>query len=369
MLAPSGNRRGAALYLLAWLLLGVALGGAVAAAFDAPWLNAMIFAVPATVMYGVGAGFSAYYLCRAYPLAERGLAGVVTALGASAVVSALLWSALLGGWNALGAWLQVPWAGIAYTPPLKALLFGLGVLLYGLLAAINYLAAESERASSALQRELQSRLAAREAELRMLRTQIDPHFLFNSLNSISALTSQNPKGAREMTLQLASFFRLSLGVAEHAAIPLAQEMHLIRHFLAVEKVRFGERLQLEEAIDAGAERCLVPPMIIQPLVENAVKHGIAGLPDGGKVRVAARHAGSQLLIVVDNAMDDEPPSPRGGNDGAGIGLANVRQRLAGAYGTEAAVHWGARDGVFTVEIRLPAQVAPARDVAGKDSKE
>ncbi|GAB2873932.1 hypothetical protein GCM10027277_48970 [Pseudoduganella ginsengisoli] len=353
MLAPTGNRRSAVLYLLAWLLLGVALGGAIAAAFDARWVNAMIFAIPATVLYGVGAGFSAYYLCRAYPLAERSLAGVVTALGASAVVSALLWSALLEGWNTLGSALNVAWAGIDYTPSLKAVLFGLGVLLYGLLAAINYLATESERASSALQRELQSRLAAREAELRMLRTQIDPHFLFNSLNSISALTSQNPKGAREMTLQLASFFRLSLGVAEHAVIPLAQEMQLIRHFLAVEKVRFGDRLQLEEAIEPEAESCAVPPMLIQPLVENAVKHGIAGLPEGGKIRVAARRAGSQLRIVVDNAMDADGPAPR--REGNGIGLANVRQRLAGSYGSEAAVHWGARDGVFVVEMTLPAQ--------------
>jgi two-component system, LytTR family, sensor histidine kinase AlgZ len=350
------DRRGAVLYLLAWLLLGVAIGGAIAAAFNAAWLNAMIFAVPATMLYGVGAGFSAYYLCRAYPLAERGLASVVTALGASAVVSALLWSALLGGWNALCVSLEVAWAGIGYTPPLKALLFGLGVLLYGLLAVINYLAAESERASSAQQRELQSRLAAREAELRMLRTQIDPHFLFNSLNSISALTSQNPQGARDMTLQLAGFFRLSLGFAQHTAIPLAQEMTLIRHFLAVEKVRFGERLELEEDIQPGADRCLVPPMIIQPLVENAVKHGIAGLPEGGKIRVAARRAGSQLRIVVDNAMDaDMPSSPVPGRDGHGIGLTNVRRRLAGSYGTEAAVHWGARDGNFKVEMTLPAQ--------------
>ncbi len=360
MFPPAGNRRGAALYLLAWLMLGVVLGGAIAAAFDAPWINAMLFAVPATVMFGVGAGFSAYYLCRAYPLAERGLAGVVTSLGASAVISALLWCALLGGWNALCCWLDTPWAGIAYTPPLKAVLFGLGVLLYGLLATVNYLAAESERASAAQQRELQSRLAAREAELRMLRTQIDPHFLFNSLNSISALTSLDPKGARDMTLQLAGFFRLSLAVAERTAIPLAREMQLVRHFLAVEKVRFGERLRLEEAVEPAAGHCLVPPMIIQPLVENAVKHGIAGLTEGGVVRVAARRAGSQLNIVVDNAVDADP-SLCGSKEGNGVGLSNVRQRLAGMHGAEASVHWGLRDGRFVVEMTLPAQAGNDRE--------
>lgn len=356
MLTPAGHRRGTLLYLFTWTLLGVAIGGATAVATDAHWLNALIFAVPGTLLYAFGAGFSAYYLCRAYPLAGRKRVNVILVHVADALILGMAWSAAFGAWNALCQWPDLAWAGIDYTRQWKVVLAGLGALLYGLLAAMNYLAAEAQRAAHAQQRELESRLAAREAELRMLRTQIDPHFLFNSLNSISALTSQNPKGAREMTLQLAGFFRLSLAVAERAAIPLAQEMQLIRHFLAVEKVRFGERLQLEEAIQPGAEDCLVPPMIIQPLVENAVKHGIAHLPDGGIIRVAARRTGSQLRIVVDNAMDDDMPV-RARQEGNGIGLANVRQRLAGSHGAEAAVHWGAHDGVFTVEMILPAHAA------------
>jgi two-component system, LytTR family, sensor histidine kinase AlgZ len=348
------SRRGAALYLLAWLFLGTALGGVTVAVEDAPWLNAMIFAVPVMLVYAVSAGFSAYYLCRAYPLAERGAANVLLALGGAAVVSTLLWSVVVRGWNEACLLPGVPWAGIAFKPQLAILFSGLGVLLYGLLAAINYLVTEFDRARGAERRELELRLMAQDAELRMLRTQIDPHFLFNSLNSISALTSQNPKGAREMTLQLAGFFRQSLSMEAHKKVALQQEMALVRHFLTIEKVRFGDRLALEEDMQEDAGACLVPPMIIQPLVENAIKHGIAQLPEGGWIRVSARRAGSLLHIGVENAVDEDAPGATG-NEGNGIGLANVRQRLACAYGHEAGVHWAREGAVFKVTVTMPAE--------------
>ncbi|CAN7430790.1 histidine kinase [Pseudoduganella sp. LjRoot289] len=360
------SRRGTALYLVVWLFLGAALGGVTVAAGEDAWLNAMIFAIPVTLVYSVSAGFSAYYICRAYPLAERAPFNVLMALGGAATLSALLWSAVVRAWNEACLLPGVPWAGIRFTPQLAILVFGLGVLLYGLLAAINYLVTEFERARGAERRELESRLMAQDAELRMLRTQIDPHFLFNSLNSISALTSQNARAAREMTLQLAGFFRQSLSMEAHKKVALDQEMALIRHFLAIEKVRFGERLELREEVLEGAGACLVPPMIIQPLVENAIKHGIAHLPEGGWMRVAARRAGSLLHICVENAVDAGSGSLEhgkgGGNgygnvkgNGSGIGLANVRQRLACAYGHEASVHWSQSGDVFSVAIAMPAE--------------
>jgi signal transduction histidine kinase len=349
------SRQGVMLYMLAWLFLGAALGGVTVAAADAAWPNAMIFAIPVTLVYAVGAGFSAYYICRAYPLAERAPANILLALCGAATLSALLWSGVVRGWNEACLLPGAAWAGIRFNQQLTLMIFGLGILLYGLLAAINYLVTEYERARSAERRELESRLMAQDAELRMLRTQIDPHFLFNSLNSISALTSQNPKGAREMTLQLAGFFRQSLSMEAHRKVALAQEMALIRHFLAIEKVRFGERLALEEDVQEAAAACLVPPMIIQPLVENAIKHGIAQLPEGGWVRVSAQRAGSLLNISVENAVDAD--GSRSAADSNGIGLANVRQRLASAYGHLASVRWARRGDVFGVEITMPAETS------------
>jgi len=340
--------RGAVLYLLAWLLLGAGLGGVVTLMSPGPWLHAMLFMIPATLLFAVGAGFSAYYLCRANPLGERAPASILLALCTAAVVAGFLWIGILQAWNTLS---EAFGSGVTLKPSLVALLFGLGVLLYGLLVAVNYLVMEFSRARNAEKRELESKLMARDAELRMLRTQIDPHFLFNSLNSISALTSMNPKGAREMTLRLADFFRQSLGMEANRKVTLEEEMALNRHFLAIEKVRFGERLVHEEAIEKGAMACLVPPMIVQPLVENAVKHGIGQLPEGGLVLVAAWRNGSQLKITVSNAMDEKAPERRGN----GIGLKNVRERLACAYGHEASVHWKKEEGRFIVEMTMPAE--------------
>jgi two-component system sensor histidine kinase AlgZ len=345
--------RGLALYLAIWSLIAPALGRVVALVAQSPVPNAMLFAVPGTLLFAVAAGFSAYYLCRANPLGGAKHPGLVLlALGAASAMISLVWIGALELWNLVCQSFGVWWAGIEFGAQLMALLFTLGVLLYGLLAAINYLMIEFARARNAEKRELELQLLAQDAELRMLRTQIDPHFLFNSLNSISALTSQDPKGAREMTLQLASFFRQSLGMESHRKVTLQQEMVLIRHFLAIEKVRFGERLIVEEAVETGALECCVPPMIIQPLVENAIKHGIGQLPEGGLVLVAAWRDGSQLRITVQNAIDADMPAAR---EGKGIGLSNVRQRLAAAYGHEASVQWEREEGSFLVNITMPAQ--------------
>jgi two-component system, LytTR family, sensor histidine kinase AlgZ len=322
------SRRGLALYLLAWLLFGVVFAALVTSATGAGWINGLLFAIPATLLYGCAAGFSSYALCRANPLGERSVSAILAVFGITAVVSALLWTLFCMAWNSLWEELGVPLAA-----PLKATVFGLGVVLYGLSAVANYLAIEFQKARAAERRELESQLAAQEAELRMLRTQIDPHFLFNSLNSISALTSQNPAGAREMTLQLAEFFRHTLGLEAHRKVTLEAEARLLMHFLAIEKVRFGARLAVQSEVADDAADCLLPPMIL------------------GSVRIKAWRAGSILHVTVENDVDGDLPLTAG----KGIGLANVRQRLAALYGHQASVGWTREQQTFRVAMALPAE--------------
>ena len=335
------------LYLLAWLLLGLIFTAMIVAATGASWGSACWFAVPLTVLYGVASGFSAYYLCRAYPLTERRPGAIVTVFLLSAIVAGLLLAGMSMLWNGLWA----DYGGIVLAPPLRATVFALGVILYCLCAVGHYLAIEFERARSAERREFQSALAAQEADLRMLRTQIDPHFLFNSLNSISALTSIDAARARAMTLQLADFFRLTLRLDANHDVTLGAEADLAVRFLAIEQVRFGARLQTAFAIAPDAVHCLVPPMILQPLVENAVKHGLGHLSEGGTIAIRAERAGSRLRVAVENAIDIDMPEA----GVSGIGLLNVRQRLAAAYGHEASVHWTRTDAGFRVELTLPAK--------------
>jgi two-component system sensor histidine kinase AlgZ len=344
------SARAALLYLLAWLMLGLMLA-ALLAAGGASWGASLVFALPLTLVYAFATGYSAYYVCRAYPLGQKGVAAIVKGTGVTAVCEAGLWCALGAAWNSL-------WHVMAPAPALSVPMFGLGVLLYGLVAAVNYLLIESARVRDLETRALQVKLMARDAELRMLRTQVDPHFLFNSLNSISALTTLDPAAARAMIVQLADFFRHSLGLHADRKVTLAQELDLVRHFVAIEQVRFGERLRFEIEVDGElACECRLPPMLLQPLVENAVKHGIAQMLDPGAIRIHASRAGSQLRIRVENDIDPDAMPAAGG----GIGLDNVRQRLAAHYGHEAGMRWMREASTFRVELTLPAETAAILD--------
>jgi two-component system, LytTR family, sensor histidine kinase AlgZ len=348
MTGPFASRRGTTLYLGVWLVLGLVLSALVVGATGAAWANAVALAVPAALVYAFATGFSAYYLCRAFPLAGGSSLRLIGVLAVSAVMAAGAWTAAVLAWNEM---LASGGAGIGISRPARAVIFGIGIALYVLSAMANYLLTEFERTRTAERREMQSKLMAQDAELRMLRTQIDPHFLFNSLNSISALTSVDPKRAREMTLQLSDFFRHSLGLEAHRKVKLSDEATLVNHFLAIEKVRFGQRLGVAMDMEEDARRCLLPPMILQPLVENAVKHGIGALPEGGNVGITARRTGSILRIAVENDVDPDA-APMSGN---GIGLSNVRKRLAVAYEHQASVHWSHQNNKFRVELTLPAE--------------
>jgi len=154
-----------------------------------------------------------------------------------------------------------------------------------------------------------------------------------------------------MTLKLAGFFRHTLGLEAHRKVALADEVALVEQFLAIEQVRFGPRLGFASEIGPEAARCLLPPMILQPLVENAVKHGIGQRLEGGVITVSAQRAGSLLRIRVENDADDDARNAAG----TGIGLVNVRQRLAAAYGSEASVHWAREQQLFRVDLVLPAE--------------
>jgi two-component system sensor histidine kinase AlgZ len=342
----------ALLYLLAWLMLGLATS-ALLAAGGAGWGASLLFAVPLAIVYANATAFSAYYVCRAYPIGQKHPAAIVGGVGMTAACAAALWCAIGSAWAALlrafapeGAFFELDAARLVT-------MFALGVILYGLAAAVNYLLIEAERVRKLETQELETRLMAQDAELRMLRTQVDPHFLFNSLNSISALTSIDPSAARAMTLRLADFFRHSLGMHADRKVALARELALVRDFLAIEQVRFGERLRFEAEATPEALACLVPPMLLQPLVENAVKHGIGQLIEPGLIRIRAVRAGSLLRIAVENDVDPDAPCRKG----TGVGLENVRRRLAAAYGIDASAHWSREDHLFRVELALPAETS------------
>ena len=159
-----------------------------------------------------------------------------------------------------------------------------------------------------------------------------------------------PAAARRMCLLLADFLRETLRLGGNDQIPLSEELALADRFLAIEQVRLGDRLRVTRETDAGAAGCLVPPLLLQPLVENAVNHGIAQLVDGGTIRMAATRTGSTLTITLENPCDPDRARTRG----VGLGLELLRKRLTNQYGATDAVYAQEREGQFRVEVRIPA---------------
>jgi two-component system, LytTR family, sensor histidine kinase AlgZ len=240
--------------------------------------------------------------------------------------------------------------------PQAPLLFAAGFMLYSLAVASHYVILEIEQSRAAQARVLETSILARDAELKALKAQINPHFLFNSLNSVSALTSIDPSKAREMCILLSEFLRLTLGLGEKTVIPLSEELTLLERFLAIEKVRFGARLRVEEKIQEESKSLLVPPLVLQPLVENAVVHGIANLPEGGVIRLVSELQDGRLFLTIENTFDRESTINRRN----GMGLVNVRKRLEGRYGTDASIRVDSQTDHFRVEVSIPAETGDLR---------
>lgn len=185
------------------------------------------------------------------------------------------------------------------------------------------------------------REAARTSELRSLRYQVNPHFLFNTLNSLSALVMTGRSERAETMIQtISNFYRHSLSEEPTGDVELADEIDLQRHYLEIESVRFPKRLQVEFDLPQELEEVRVPGMILQPLVENAVKYGVAPSTAPVTIRISARREGGDLVLRVADSGVSEAGIPGGGNNGFGIGLANVRDRLRARFGKEASLAAG-----------------------------
>ncbi|HTQ05282.1 MAG TPA: histidine kinase [Polyangiaceae bacterium] len=340
------QRRSLGAYLLFWACLSVVPFLLLQAA--AP-LGALVLAAICTVAFAL-ITLPSYYLCRALPLGPGRLARVSSAHGAAAIVWSLVflvcWKAFVEVLAYVPAWHGLPNDVDRAEPAL----LGVGALFYLLVATFHYMLAELDLRRDAIEREAALALNAQRAELQALRAQVHPHFLFNSLNTVNALIGYDPGKAREACVLLADYLRGTLGAQEHALVPLGDEWALCERYLAVEKLRLGERLALDVELDEQARACLVPSLLLQPLVENAMTHGISRVSDPAPLRVRALVRGERLVVVIENGIDPEPRRRPGG-----VGLANVRARLAAQYGDTAILHVERDATKFRVVVKLPAR--------------
>src|SRR5215468_4886421 len=333
-----------------WVGVAVVLIPALATLGDLSWINSTALGVP-LALFSLFIPLAAGFVCKFTPLDRSVLWRTVLTHVMAAQVLSFLWTLIAG-----------PFArALSYIPQFRGLdkqfsadlwiVYVTGSLVYLMSIAFHYVVIAQEAARAVELRAVQTSMLARDAELRALRAQINPHFLFNSLNSISALTSIDPARAREMCLLLSDFLRLTLGMGEKHVIRFSEELDLLEKFMAIEKVRFGERLHMEENIQEEAKRCQIPALLLQPLLENAVSHGIASMADGGQIRLQAQVQDGRLGIVVENDRDDEAPPRRK----SGVGLKNVRSRLEARYGKDATFRIEPSEERFRVSMTLPAE--------------
>jgi sensor histidine kinase YesM len=224
-----------------------------------------------------------------------------------------------------------------------------GVLIYFLLISFDFLILNFEEMQERADHEAALASMLRDAELSMLRSQIRPHFLFNSLNSVSALTLINPPAAQEMIIKLSEFMRHSLSLGAETMNTLNDELYHAGLYLDIEKVRFSDRVNVEKQIDPKCGEMMMPAMILQPLLENAVKHGVNTMLTACTITLTADCNPAFLEIKIRNNFDPDAV-PR---KGTGTGLSNVQKRMAAIYGRSDLLTPTALNGIFEIKLQIP----------------
>ena len=349
-LDPMGKTRAWLLYALAWVPIAALYIAALAQ--EIPLRRAVeggIISVAFAAVLGVGV----WRLTGRIPWRSERIGGFLLLHGLLAVVFSLLWLGAMYGRLAFAGGLDLVRHVAGEEGGWNVIV---GVWIYGLLAGGSYAVRAERRAGMEAQAAARAEADRARAELRALRSRLEPHFLFNTLHTIRALVRSDPARAADAIETLGGLLRyvLDLDGRESERVPVREELEFTRAYLDLERTRLGDRLRVEESIDEAALDALVPALTLQPLVENAVRHGIGPRAAGGTIRIAVEADGDALRITV---ADDGPGAdPDGDFDGPGMGLRTVRQRLASRYDgrSEVEVRTAPGEG-FRVELRLPLE--------------
>jgi len=340
------------LYLGLWLGVAALLVWVLVLTGPRPVSHAAAFAGPLALIYAF-ACLSALWVCRAQPMGKGEPWRKALVLSGSALQSAAVWTVLAAGWGALlhARGIGPGWEGRARD---LGILFVSGVVLYAQSIVAHYLVLAFEASRAAERRLLESQVAAREAELKALRAQLHPHFLFNSLNSIAQLIHSDPATAEACVERLAEIFRYILRRGQKEFVPLADELQVTEAYLDLERARFGDRLVVEIAVAPTSLGRMIPTLSLQPLVENAIRHGLARKVGRGLLHIEAKvHDGCLVLSVADDGLGMTAPALDSVYE-RGLGLSNLRDRLARLYGPTHRPEITSAPGQGTcVRLRLP----------------
>jgi sensor histidine kinase YesM len=342
----TGKRRSIVIYILVWLLVA-ALQGFAYRYFQGLSLEVVIADPLITnALFGF-LGLLAWYPTRYIPFQRHTPLYSLTAHVVAGLLVLAAWLLVSMGILSLLFSQNAPY--LDFLNSSLAFRAVIGVLVYLVLVLIYYLASSAEKLQERARQEERLKNLVRDAELSMLKSQINPHFLFNSLNSIASLTMSSPDEARDMIIRLSDFLRYSLKHRENEYVPLKEEIGRMKDYLAIEKIRFGDKLLFDFHISEDCQDFPVPTMIFQPLFENAIRHSVYESTEPVSIHFSCKPDNGFMMTTVSNDYDPGQPSRRG----TGVGLQNVKQRIDLAYNGQGAVQWKGKDGTFEVNIMFP----------------
>ena len=341
-----GKRKQLLLYLGTWIIIAIIHVLILWLNFNILFYNALIDSVVYNMLFamlGIIVWFPVFYN-------ERSRNEIIN----------ILLTQLLAGAIIVGLWYTLA-SGIiellkAESPRYNSFLSGAmpwripsGIFYYVLITLTYYLILFYGDIKEKVKRETDLKQLVTEAELQSLRSQINPHFLFNSLNSINTLTMLEPEKAQQMIIKLSEYMRYSLRKDKNTTVPLHEELRNINLYLDIEKIRFGKKLLFDISLDDNILNAYVPHMILQPIVENAVKYGVYESFDENHIAIDIAYNQNYLVIHVQNDFDPEVQSP-----GEGVGLTNIRKRLKLIYQQENLLTTSVNHQKFSALLRIPA---------------
>jgi len=349
MLERSGISRNVLFYISTWMVIALIHFVIIYNQYGFESGNAVAEVLVMNLIYAL-LGVGLWHMVKISDYEKLSRFEMIWRLAASSSVSVIIW--LGSSYLLLGYLTGYDDAYSLFLSETLMVRIMVGLLLYIILVSVFYLVINYENLREHRTREQLLQTMLYETELNALRSQIKPHFLFNSLNSISSLTITNPAKAQEMVINLSEFMRYSLSFSDNSMSSLSKELYHLRLYLEIEKVRFGGRLQVSEQIDELALGWPLPPMILQPLVENAVKHGVYDTPGASVIQLNAQITGPWLEVRVINNHDPSVP----GRKGTGTGLSNVMKRMRMVYGMPDLVNIRKTEDAFEVKLKFPENV-------------
>ncbi|MCB8994801.1 MAG: histidine kinase [Bacteroidales bacterium] len=336
-------------YTLVWIIFGIIQAGVLTIVFDTSLNYALTDTLIFVILFFL-LGIVMWYPVRYMSISESGVLAAILNHMLLAAFMVFIW--ISGGYILLKLFISDNSVSLTFLEnslPYRAVI---ATLVFALLIMLYYLMVYSENLKQRISNEANLKTLVREAELSALKSQINPHFLFNALNSISSLTMKDGRAARKMIIELSDFLRYSLKYKEKEVTSLEEEIQNISRYLEIEKIRFAERLLFTLNISDGCRNLSLPSMILQPLIENAIKHGVYESIEPVEIIMDCNCDPEYLHISVSNNYDPAFSEKKGN----GIGLKNISSRLRLIYGEDNLISYTGQDSVYKVILKIPVRV-------------